>query len=143
MRSLAEKLTEGGFPTSHSVISQIENGGRRIDIDELIILAAKLGISPVVLLTPHTENPSEVVGSSVSSQATAQGTVINLYKISPEVPQWVRDTITDVTGADHQNMIRTADRIRSLREHMRTDDIDLLLELITGTWTSKADNGHD
>ncbi|MDO5372357.1 MAG: helix-turn-helix transcriptional regulator [Corynebacterium glutamicum] len=143
MRSFAEELTAKGFPISHSVISQMENGGRRIDVDELIILSACLGISPIVLLTPHVDNPDETVGSSVSDTATAAAIVINLYKISPEIPQWIREAITDVTGADRQNMIRAAIRIKALREHMKTDDLDLLLEFLTGEWVSKADNGNN
>lgn len=134
MRSFAEALTEKGFPISHSVISQMENGGRRIDIDELVILSNALQVSPVALLTPHTENPDEVVGNSISPNATARGVVMGLYKLDPDLPKWTRDTITDVSGTDQENMIRAAKQIRAIEEVLETDDIEMLLAIATGTF---------
>ncbi|BBZ00544.1 hypothetical protein AWC04_15035 [Mycolicibacterium fallax] len=40
-------------------ISEIENGLRRVDVDDLIALAVALDVSPAVLLMPNPELPDE------------------------------------------------------------------------------------
>jgi transcriptional regulator with XRE-family HTH domain len=52
LRSLSNKLREVGRPLGHSAVDQIEKGTRRCDVDDLIALAAALGVSPVSLLMP-------------------------------------------------------------------------------------------
>ena len=43
-----------GRPLAHSAVDQIEKGTRRVDVDDLIALAAALGVSPTTLLMPDT-----------------------------------------------------------------------------------------
>jgi transcriptional regulator with XRE-family HTH domain len=52
LRSLANKLAEAGRPLGHSAVDQIEKGTRRVDVDDLIALAAALDVSPITLLVP-------------------------------------------------------------------------------------------
>ena len=52
LRGLSNKLVEVGRPLGHSAVDQIEKGTRRVDVDDLVALAAALGVSPVTLLMP-------------------------------------------------------------------------------------------
>lgn len=59
-RELAERLTAAGRPMSQPIVSRIESGARRIDVDDLVALAAVFGMSPAALL-PAAE-PDEGAG---------------------------------------------------------------------------------
>jgi transcriptional regulator with XRE-family HTH domain len=50
-RHLAGLVTEAGRPMSTSVLGKIEAGARRVDVDDLVVLAAALKV-PVVRLLP-------------------------------------------------------------------------------------------
>lgn len=55
---------------SHSVVSQMENGARRIDVDELVALAAALGTTPSYLLTPeYTPESVRVIGTGTQEMS--------------------------------------------------------------------------
>ncbi|MDF2705535.1 MAG: helix-hairpin-helix DNA-binding motif-containing protein [Nonomuraea muscovyensis] len=47
---LAQRVTEAGRPMSTSVLGKVESGTRRVDVDDLVALAAALEVSPVQLL---------------------------------------------------------------------------------------------
>ncbi|MFS0697798.1 helix-turn-helix domain-containing protein [Streptomyces nitrosporeus] len=49
-RDLAERLTQAGRPMSQPIVSRIESGVRRIDVDDLVALAVVFSISPAALL---------------------------------------------------------------------------------------------
>jgi transcriptional regulator with XRE-family HTH domain len=50
LRDLSEKMTETGHPMAHNTINEIERGARRVDVDDLVALAAALDVSPIDLL---------------------------------------------------------------------------------------------
>lgn len=50
LRDLAEKMTEIGHPMAHNTINEIERGARRVDVDDLVALAAALDVSVLELL---------------------------------------------------------------------------------------------
>ena len=52
LRPLADKVKALGREISPSGISKIETGIRRVDVDDLAVLAYALGTTPVELLTP-------------------------------------------------------------------------------------------
>ena len=54
LRSLARELGDMGRPLGHSAVDQIEKGTRRVDVDDLMALAAVLNVSPATLLMPET-----------------------------------------------------------------------------------------
>ncbi|AMY53415.1 helix-turn-helix domain-containing protein [Rhodococcoides fascians] len=68
LRELAERTNTIGRPMSNSTISQIENGSRRVDVDDLLAIAIALDISPITLLTPRAEETSQ-------TSATGAGTI--------------------------------------------------------------------
>ncbi|MEV4059714.1 helix-turn-helix domain-containing protein [Nonomuraea dietziae] len=74
-RELAERVTFAGRPMSASVVSKIESGARRVDVDDLVGLAAGLEVNPALLLltSPVSEagDPPAAVGESVAAAVQA------------------------------------------------------------------------
>lgn len=61
LRALASKLANTGRPLTHTALDKIERGTRRVDVDDLMALAGALGVSPLRLLMPFTDNGFEEV----------------------------------------------------------------------------------
>lgn len=114
MRSLAEALTQTGSPTSHSVVSQMENGRRKISVDELIKLSEILDCPAVALLLPHGKDPQELIGTSASSSDTAAKAVERVIGELTAVPDWVNDLSQRLSGED----FRTWDRDRAILSYL-------------------------
>ncbi|HEU0257534.1 MAG TPA: helix-turn-helix transcriptional regulator [Microbacteriaceae bacterium] len=55
VRTAARLMTEAGRKLAASSISKIENGDRRVDVDDLTALAYILRTTPAALLTPPSE----------------------------------------------------------------------------------------
>lgn len=51
-RDLSRLMGEAGWPMLASGISRIEQGTRRVDVDDLAVLAKVFGVRPEELLTP-------------------------------------------------------------------------------------------
>lgn len=95
MRELAQRLTDSGRPMSHTVISQIENKQRRVDIDELALLADALRVSIGALLTPRSESPEDEIGSTPNEHDSAAEVVKRVYGLPDAFPDWVEDAIEE------------------------------------------------
>ncbi|WP_422748608.1 XRE family transcriptional regulator [Mycobacterium sp. WMMD1722] len=70
---LSEKLTALGRPIPPLGLRRIEDGSRRVDVDDLTSLALALDVSPVTLLMPYTETddePAEVTGRAEAVKAS-------------------------------------------------------------------------
>jgi transcriptional regulator with XRE-family HTH domain len=52
MRTFATRVKEAGRAMSAAAISKVENGDRRVDVDDLAVFAFVLGTTPAVLLSP-------------------------------------------------------------------------------------------
>ncbi len=52
LRDLSDLMGEAGRPMLPSGINRIEQGARRVDVDDLVVLAKVLGVRPDELLTP-------------------------------------------------------------------------------------------
>lgn len=69
LRALSDALSELGRGLSQDAINKIENGAeegtrrqiRRVDVDDLIVLAVALNVSPAALLLPLDDAPNSVV----------------------------------------------------------------------------------
>lgn len=72
LRDLAGRLEKVGRRLAHTGISDIENGSRRIDVDDLLAIAAALDVSPVALLMPDTVNGSDEVTATGVGTTTAR-----------------------------------------------------------------------
>lgn len=55
---LSERLeTRAGWTITATAVRRIEEGERRVSVDDLMALAAALGVSPAALLMPHHSSP--------------------------------------------------------------------------------------
>jgi len=61
LAAVCERMTEAGRPFAISSLSEIENGKRRVDVDDLIALAAALGVSPLWMLMPDASAKDEPI----------------------------------------------------------------------------------
>jgi transcriptional regulator with XRE-family HTH domain len=61
LRGLSKLLGEVGRPLTHSAVDQIEKGTRRVDVDDLMALAAVFDVPPITLLMPETSKRDELV----------------------------------------------------------------------------------
>jgi transcriptional regulator with XRE-family HTH domain len=52
LRALAKRLADTGRPLTHTALDKIEREKRRVDVDDLMALAAALDVSPATLLMP-------------------------------------------------------------------------------------------
>lgn len=77
LRTFADRIKETGRAMSPSALSKIENGDRRVDVDDLTVFAYILGTTPTALLTP-AESASPPTG------------VPEDHFIPEEIRAWVR-----------------------------------------------------
>ncbi|MDQ1583773.1 MAG: hypothetical protein QOF36_1827, partial [Microbacteriaceae bacterium] len=72
LREVSERVTAMGHDLSLSAVSKIENGTRRMDVDDLTALAAALGVAPPTLLLPNAEEVHDelsITGARGSAEA--------------------------------------------------------------------------
>lgn len=60
VRDLSARMGELGLPLLPSGITKLEQGLRRVDVDELVALAVALGVNPSRLLLPAEANDDDV-----------------------------------------------------------------------------------
>jgi transcriptional regulator with XRE-family HTH domain len=69
---LSQMLDGAGRSISATAITRVESGERRVDVDDLVALAAALNVNPSALLLPPTaEGSIEVTGAGTVSAAEA------------------------------------------------------------------------
>nr|WP_216377822.1 helix-turn-helix domain-containing protein [Streptomyces asoensis] len=56
---LAARVTEAGRPMSASVLGKVESGARRVDVDDLVAIAAALDVLPQQLLPGDGEQTAD------------------------------------------------------------------------------------
>lgn len=61
LREVAQRLADAGRPLAHTAVSDVENGSRRCDVDDLVALAFVLETTPAALLFPRTDDGSDTV----------------------------------------------------------------------------------
>jgi transcriptional regulator with XRE-family HTH domain len=69
--ALAAAVTAAGRPMSASVLGKIESAARRVDVDDLVALAAALDVEPAQLLpggAPVDDDPFDVGQGSVTAR---------------------------------------------------------------------------
>ncbi|MGE5698337.1 MAG: helix-turn-helix domain-containing protein, partial [Candidatus Sericytochromatia bacterium] len=72
VRALSDRLTKTGRPLQPTAISKIEQGDRRVDVDDLSALALALKVNPSALLLPsHAGNEPIPLTSHVSAPGWA------------------------------------------------------------------------
>lgn len=69
---LSRRLTDTGAPIPELGLRNIERGQRKVDVDELVALAAVLNSSPAYLLLPHVDEGDVEVSATGLEQKTAE-----------------------------------------------------------------------
>ena len=79
LRALSEALGSAGRSLSQDAINKIENGAkegsksvRRVDVDDLVALAAALRVNPSALLLPLTDDPADVIALAGVGEVNAE-----------------------------------------------------------------------
>jgi transcriptional regulator with XRE-family HTH domain len=108
LREVAERLAEVGHPLNLTGVSKLENGTRRMDVDDLTALAAVLRVSPATLLMPEADyegktvsitgvtNDARTVWNWLTSQEPLPGEHDVLFVAQNAVPRWVAVEMLDV-----------------------------------------------
>nr|WP_211220073.1 helix-turn-helix transcriptional regulator [Smaragdicoccus niigatensis] len=60
LRELSSRMTDIGRVLSPNALSDIEMGGRRVDVDDLMALSIALNVHPASFLTPDSATKSEL-----------------------------------------------------------------------------------
>ncbi len=86
--ALSAKLEELGRPISTLGLRRLEQGARRIDVDDLFALAVALGVSPVTLLLPNAADGDErVEATGVDGKLDAERLWAWLFMHEPLDPE--------------------------------------------------------
>lgn len=86
LRELSARIKATGRTISPSALSKIENGDRRVDVDDLTVFAYALGTTPAALLTPAEDAPAPA--GVPDGQFTPE-----------EIERWIQGRVT-LTTAD-------------------------------------------
>lgn len=132
MRSLAESMSRNGRPMSHTVLSQIENQQRRVDVDELVVLAGELDTSIVSLLIPRTDSPNEIVGSAMNESDSAKDVVARTFR-EVSYPDWVANAIGQATGTTFRNVYGVTELIMGMQDELPEVSKDDLFKIALKT----------
>jgi transcriptional regulator with XRE-family HTH domain len=72
---LAARVTEAGRAMSTSVLGKVESGARRVDVDDLVAIAAALGVRPERLL-PGDDEPGPDPFEAAAEPGTVRARVL-------------------------------------------------------------------
>jgi len=86
LRGLAKKLADLGRPLTHTAVDQIEQGGRRVDVDDLVALAAALDVSPITLLMPADADAQTAVEATGIGEGVSALALWNWLNASGSLP---------------------------------------------------------
>lgn len=81
---LSRRLEKLGRPIPPLGLRRIEGGARRVDVDDLMALAAALGVSPVTLLMPDAANRDDMVEATAVGELRAE----NLFYWAMSLGHW-------------------------------------------------------
>lgn len=118
LRQLANRMKSAGRPVSHTTISQIEAGSRRVTADELVAFAAALEVSPTTLLMPYAANPETKVEASGMEPTSAL-----------ELWRWLTATAGRPPGSDVEVDLAWIHRARPTWTFRQLSDDELIERL--------------
>ncbi|WP_185909556.1 helix-turn-helix domain-containing protein [Streptomyces sp. WAC01280] len=98
--ALVAQLAAEGLALSQPILSRVEAGTRRVDVDELLALAAVLGASPLALLPPDaTTSPASPSPGSVRGVSAGLAVVDELGEVSAALAEDL-EQLGDLTGME-------------------------------------------
>lgn len=112
LRALAARTENMNRPLGHGSINAIEQGRRRVDVDDLMVLAAALHVNPLSLLFPYPHEHGKKLASKDNVEASGIGRVAlgvlwswgkGLFR-----PTWMNDPDDEWNDTDEMG-VRAAD----------------------------------
>lgn len=144
-RELSERLSKLGHPILASGIGRIEQGARRLDVDDLVALSIALSVSPLQLLLPPERRSDSRISLTDAVDVTTQvawawmlGDWVGAWS---EAPAWVSfdsnsQLPSGVSLADYaSNLRRALERIEEARRDGHVEVMQYVAEDINRTST--------
>jgi transcriptional regulator with XRE-family HTH domain len=95
LTDLSESLHGLGRPMSVPTLSAVENGKRRIDVDDLIHLALALDVSPAALLMPAANAMDDTIGHAPGAPSHEEALAAHWWLwLRSEYPLWAGPATT-------------------------------------------------
>lgn len=114
---LSQRLNAGGYQLSTNAISQIEIGARRVDVDDLMALAAAIEVTPLALLLPP------VMGADVYRPVTGYPSAASMTDV------WVGAVTFRSAGGGSESFGRPRTVLTTEERHSaRREYLDRLIE---------------
>ena len=116
LRDVSGRLAAAGRPMAHNTVSEIERGARRVDVDDLMALAAALDVSPIALLSDSPTFTADL--SAVVSDLVGR---VNELKVAVEATAGGWSTVATIESYDtaagrrYQVRYRTPQRTQTKR----------------------------
>lgn len=101
-QSQLARLTTAARPLAPTAINEIENGARRVDVDDLMALAGALGVNPNALLMPDRvgdDHDAELSGIGTVNSGRAWQWARGYAPIRDEEPEPLADQTSDLARA--------------------------------------------
>jgi transcriptional regulator with XRE-family HTH domain len=111
---LSKELEKHGRDISALAVRRIEEGNRRVDVDDLVALALSLNVSPLALLLPRTESAVTITGESIAAERIwhwAKGEQPLDGELNPEATAAWAFVINSNPFADWAQMLRLPDEL--------------------------------
>lgn len=127
--TLLARLATEGLALSQPILSRVEAGTRRVDVDELLALAVALDVAPTALLPPHAT--PEPPGPSGMRGAFVLGTALDeVGPVSAALADDIEE-LGDLTGME-PTLAATAVRLAELVDGGRPVPCDECGHLVRG-----------
>ncbi len=138
VRQLSERLAELGAPILASGITKIEQQQRKVDVNDLVALAAALNTSPAVLLAPDVQEGEDravaVTPERVVKARDAWWWVTAARPLPPQPGTHARH------NAVHQEFRDVLPRwVRAMRSHPAITTLDAITRTVNGIVTGEQD----
>lgn len=131
VRELSARLRELGRPLLPSAISKIENGARRVDVDELLALSVALDCTPNRLLIGPEADSEQITLTAGQIQSPAVSGTLETNPTARDAWKWARgveplDVGIFVTNTDEEETAAygaLAERRRRFQRENQPDDV--------------------
>jgi len=114
VRALSERLKELGQPILPSGVTKIEQGMRRVDVDELVAIALALRVSPTTLLIEPSMKQKVALARHPKSGAAAQtvwelDTAVKRARAAGNDPAVIEETVQSAQFQYYVDQLRNLD----------------------------------
>ncbi|MFE6817089.1 helix-turn-helix domain-containing protein [Streptomyces sp. NPDC057677] len=134
--ALGERLAAGGRPMSQPILSRVEAATRRVDVDDLVAIAAAFGV-PVSLLLPPEAAASTPAGTGTArGPAAGLAALDELGAVSAALAEDIEE-LGDLTGME-PTLAATAVRLAELVDGGRPVPCDECGSLVRGVTDART-----